>query len=148
MALFSKIIVATDGSNSSMRVAKVAGHLAQKEVDCTVYVLFVIDGLPIELSAMLEEADIQYASNMTHTANEIINRTIKAMCLNERVTKVEKVQRSGYPANEIVQLAKEVDANVIVMGNSNISMVEEFLSRAGTSHKVLHNAPCNVIVVK
>lgn len=146
--MFQKMIVATDGSERSMRTAQVAGNLACKHPGCKIYILYVVHELPTFVTSMLENANIHYGGQMKDTAKEIFRRTVEALCVDTHEVEVHTILEYGKPAKELVKLAKEVNADLIVIGNSNISEAEEFLTGAGISHKVLHHAPCHVLVVK
>ena len=146
--MFNKILIATDGSERSMRVAQVAGNFACKNPGCKVTVLYVVHELPTFVTSMLENANIHYGGHMKETAKEIFSRTIEALCIDTHEIETHTVLEYGKPAKEIVKMAKAMAADLIVIGNSNISEAEEFLTGAGISHKVLHHAPCHVLVVK
>jgi nucleotide-binding universal stress UspA family protein len=146
--MFRKIIVATDGSERSMRVAEVAGNLACKHDGCKVYILYVVHELPTFVTSILENADIHYGSEMKESAKNIFNRTVDAMAINTKEVETHTILEYGKPAKEIVKLAKDVAADLIVLGNSNISEAEDFLTGTGISGKVMHHAPCHVLVVK
>ena len=146
--MFNKIIVATDGSERSLRTAKVAGNLACKHPGCAVYVLHVFHELPTFVTSMLENANIHYGSQMKENAKEVFNKTVEALGVDLHDVEVHTILEYGKPAKKILKLAKEVDADLIVIGNSNISEAEEFLTGSGISHKVLHHSPCHVLVVQ
>ena len=131
-----------------MRVAEVAGNFACKNPGCQVFVLNVMHELPTFVTSMLENADIHYGGHMKETAKDIFSRTVKALCVDTHEVEVHTILEYGKPAKEIIKKAKEVGADLIVIGNSNISEAEEFLTGAGISHKILHHAPCHVLVVK
>ncbi|MDW7650041.1 MAG: universal stress protein [Bacillota bacterium] len=146
--MFNKIVMATDGSERSMRVAQVAGSFACKNPGCKVYILYVVHELPTFVTSILENADIHYGGHMKETAKDIFKRTVDAMGVDTHDVEVHTILEYGKPAKEIIKMAKDVDADLIVIGNSNISEAEEFLTGAGISHKILHHAPCHVLVVK
>ncbi|HUO45666.1 MAG TPA: universal stress protein [Acidimicrobiia bacterium] len=54
---------------------------------------------------------------------------------------------SGDPAATIVRLAKEVGADLIVMGSRGLGSVAGLLL-GSVSHKVGHAAPCAVLTVR
>lgn len=58
-----------------------------------------------------------------------------------------RMDMRGYPAGSIVEYADEVDADLIVIGNRGRG---DFVSLAlgSTSHGVIHDARCDVLVVK
>ncbi len=59
---------------------------------------------------------------------------------------VECVVRQGSDHQQIIALAKEVDADLIVMGMHGHGFLVHALA-GSTTERVLHNAPCPVLVV-
>lgn len=59
----------------------------------------------------------------------------------------KQVERRGYPASEIVDYAAEVDADLIVIGTRGRGGFAS-LVLGSTSQAVIHDAPCDVLVVK
>lgn len=59
----------------------------------------------------------------------------------------EKVGLRGYPASTIVNYAEEVEAGLIVIGTRGRGGFAS-LVLGSTSQAVIHDAPCDVLVVK
>lgn len=59
----------------------------------------------------------------------------------------KRVDRSGYPATAIVEYAAEADADLIVLGTRGRGGFSS-LVLGSTSHAVIHDAPCDVLVVR
>jgi len=55
--------------------------------------------------------------------------------------------RDGDPADAILQVAEEVDADLIVVGNKGMTGARRFLL-GSVPNKVSHHAPCSVIIVR
>lgn len=146
--MYKTIVVATDGSERSMRVAGAAGKLACKHPGCKVDLIYVINELPGFVTSMLDTANIKYDEQMKGEAQKIFYNTIQALGIDIEQVDTHTHLRYGKPAKEIVSLANELKADLIVIGNSSASEAEEFLTGAGISHKILHHAPCNVMIVK
>ena len=53
----------------------------------------------------------------------------------------------GYPADQICRVAEEEGYDLIVMGHRGMSAVGRFLM-GSVSDRVVHHAPCNVMIVK
>lgn len=54
----------------------------------------------------------------------------------------------GRPAEEILRLARELDADLIVMGTHGLSGAVERLFVGSVAQKVVRTAPCTVVSVK
>ena len=79
------------------------------------------------------------------SAEPILRRTLSALGLPEDrvVTEVQV----GEPAEEIVDLARLEGYDLIVMGCRGIGQMKELLI-GSVSHRVLHTAPCPVLVAR
>jgi nucleotide-binding universal stress UspA family protein len=67
--------------------------------------------------------------------------------LAEKGIKANLVEGHGDPAEVIVDAAKEVGADLIVIGTRGLGAAERVLL-GSVSTKVLHDAPCDVLVVR
>lgn len=66
--------------------------------------------------------------------------------LDESGVEWKRVDLTGYPAAQIAAYAEEVDADLIVIGTRGRGGFTS-LVLGSTSHGVIHNAPCDVLVV-
>jgi nucleotide-binding universal stress UspA family protein len=67
--------------------------------------------------------------------------------LAEKGIKANLVEGHGDPAEVIVDAAKEAGADLIVVGTRGLGTAERVLL-GSVSTKVLHDAPCDVLVVR
>jgi nucleotide-binding universal stress UspA family protein len=136
-----KILVATDGSDHSMKAVNKALDLAQKsEVDITLmsvayYATEDFDEMPFKIQERLEA--------QAKTALE------KAKALfDEKGIKVETVLEAGFvPANNIIRKAEEGKFDEIIMGSTGISGLKRILI-GSTAAKIVEHAPCCVTVIR
>jgi nucleotide-binding universal stress UspA family protein len=61
--------------------------------------------------------------------------------------KVEAYLRVGYPFDEIVQMAKHLDVDLIIIGSHGYTGITRLLV-GSTAERVVERAPCPVLVVK
>ena len=54
----------------------------------------------------------------------------------------------GHAADEILNAAQEVQADLIVVGSRGVSELRRIMMLGGVSHKVVRHAPCSVLVVR
>lgn len=54
--------------------------------------------------------------------------------------------RLGQPADVICDIAKEIGADMVVIGAHGYGLVERLLGT--TASKIVHRAPCSVLVVR
>ncbi len=67
--------------------------------------------------------------------------------LAEASIAVKRVDLTGYPADALVEYAEGVGAEMIVIGSRNRGELAA-LFLGSTSHRILHLAHCDVLVVK
>jgi nucleotide-binding universal stress UspA family protein len=60
---------------------------------------------------------------------------------------LETHAREGDPAEVIIQVANEQQADLIIVGNSGLTGIKRFLL-GSVSSKVSHHAPCSVMIVR
>ena len=136
--MFDRIVLAIDGSEHSDRAASLASELA-KHHSSDVLVFHVREKAAVRFGSYdvdLDEAEQDIADE---TARKLKDQGISAR--PERVTDFY-----GNTAKRVARAAEEYDANVIVMGSRGLSdMGGLFLG--SVAHKVLHAAPCPVLIV-
>jgi len=145
------ILVAVDGSDHSLRAVDMAADLAA-QYEVRLAVLLVKQGIgagQIPLDAMafdqLEHL-YQTESSLLDTASRRIADEAGEQARRAGAPNVEVFVDSGDPAPTIVSMAKEVGADLIVMGRRGRG---DFggLFLGSVSHKVGHLAECAVLTV-
>jgi len=138
--VFSKILVAVDGSDSAKKAFEKSIYLAQKcnssldlvhVVQCelggdSATTFEIIEDLKDKSKKMLEAYEIQAAKN---------NVSIQIAVMQ------------GDPAQVIIELAKAKSYDLIIMGTRGRTPFQELLI-GSVSQKVLHHASCPVMVVR
>jgi len=67
--------------------------------------------------------------------------------VREAGLEVETFAREGDPADAILDVAEERDADLIVVGNKGMTGARRFLL-GSVPNKVSHHAPCSVLIVR
>jgi len=138
--MFSRILVAIDGSESAKKAFEESIYLAQKcnsgldlvhVVQCelggdSASTFELIDELKAKARKMLDEYKIQAAENKVQ---------------------IEIMVTQGDPAQVIIDLAKTKRHDLIIMGTRGRSTFQELLI-GSVSQKVMHHAICPVMVVR
>jgi nucleotide-binding universal stress UspA family protein len=144
MSIFpTKILLATDGSRDAELARTTAVDMAATSTDSEVHVVTVAPGYPsydIRNPAVVEQLRKQ--------AQDILNE------------QVEKIEQSGgkvaekhlriaerYRAQQIVQVAEEIGAGLIIMGSRGLGGVRRALI-GSVSDSVVRHAHCPVMVVR
>ncbi|HYF94345.1 MAG TPA: universal stress protein [Symbiobacteriaceae bacterium] len=144
-----KVLLATDGSDSSIHAARVLGDLIADRPEAQVAVLHVAH---VPRSYFFTDEDgntvtpeVPMDIMIRRSAEPILRRTVSALGLpDDRV--VTEVQ-VGEPAEEIVDMARLEGYELIVMGSRGIGGMKELLL-GSVSHRVLHTAPCPVLIAR
>ncbi len=141
--MFTKILVATDGSAHADRAAEKALYLAQNLPDCTVTLLHVTKTMPPK--GKLIEANFDVLSLLEEAAHEAIRETETRFQLPGIQYKLDVAW--GDPAYEIIQLAEQGGYDLIMIGSRGLGRMGEILL-GSVSQTVLHDSKIPVMVIK
>ena len=147
-----RIMVAVDGSEHAHRAVDMAADLAFRyEIPLSVVHVAAqptMGHVPADLAIYqkLENVYVSQADAFDEAARHIVERAAER-ARQAGATKVETIVESGDPAATIVRLAKDVGADLIVMGSRGLGSVAGLLL-GSVSHKVGHAAPCAVLTVR
>jgi nucleotide-binding universal stress UspA family protein len=139
--MFSKILHANDGSEHAFNALALALKIAkQSGADLHMVSVEEIDYLPETMEDIREETLV--AGRRFHT---VINRS-RAMAEDCQV-KLKTHVVAGHPVRDIVDLARDLKADLLVVGASGHSALYDRMvgSRAD---RIVHLAPCPVLVVR
>lgn len=139
--MYRRILLAADGSPSSLKAAETAATLARLTPDSSVTVFHVLHVPMVLMSAWDTPIDLM----VRRSAREVIDETVQAMDLPAEQVHAEV--QIGDPATEIVEMAKNGPFDVIVMGSRGLSPIKEILL-GGVSHRVANTAACPVLLVR
>jgi nucleotide-binding universal stress UspA family protein len=145
--MFSSIVVGTDGSDTAAQAVRQAVDLAQS-VGAKLELVSAYEPVPSQrLREERREApeDIQWAIN----PREDVDATLEAAATIARdagVT-VAVYPRQGDPADAILDVAEEQDADLIIVGNKGMTGAKRFLL-GSVPNKVSHHAPCSVLIIR
>jgi len=137
--MFRKILVPVDGSEHSEKALSLVEEFASK-FGSEVLVFHVREkwvGRGGSWDVDLTEEDVNVAEE---AAQKLAGKGVNAK--SERQTAL-----SGHAAQGIVRAADDNSADVIVMGSRGLSDWSGLLVGSVT-HKVLHMAPCPIVVVR
>jgi nucleotide-binding universal stress UspA family protein len=145
--MFSSIVVGTDGSDTATQAVRQAVDLA-RSVGAKLELVSAYEPVPSQrLRAERREApeDIQWAIN----PREDVDATLEAAATVARDAglTVEVYPRQGDPADAILDVAEERDADLIIVGNKGMTGAKRFLL-GSVPNKVSHHAPCSVLIIR
>jgi nucleotide-binding universal stress UspA family protein len=138
-------LVGLDGSDASRRALAEAERQARLS-QAVLIVTYVIPWSPFTFSTPEENA------SRHKRREEELERASKSLLIPEQRRLIEngidtRVQaRHGHPARTLVELAKEHEANMIIVGATGDTPLKTRMI-GGTADAVIHVASCPVLVV-
>ena len=145
--VFERIVVGTDGSETATAAVRQAIELA-KLTNAKVDLVAAFE--PVPQSRLREEqqevpGDIQYAVGPREDVNAILETAVGIA--KQEGLDAEPYPREGDPADAILDVAEEIGADLIVVGNKGMTGAKRFLL-GSVPNKVSHHAPCGVLIVR
>jgi nucleotide-binding universal stress UspA family protein len=145
--MFGSIVVGTDGSETAGEAVRQATELA-KAVGAQIHLVSAFE--PVGNQRLREERQ-QVPEDMSWAVNqrEDVDATLReaAEQIQEAGVQVETNARQGDPADAILDVAEEKNADLIVVGNKGMSGAKRFLL-GSVPNKVSHHAPCSVMIIR
>ena len=145
--MFGSIVVGTDGSETANEAVRQATELA-KSIGASIYLVSAFE--PVGNQRLREERQ-QVPEDMSWMVNERedVNATLKEAeeKIKEEGVDVQIFARQGDPADAILDVAEEQNADLIIVGNKGMSGAKRFLL-GSVPNKVSHHAPCSVLIIR
>ena len=141
------MVVGTDGSETASEAVRQAAELA-KQVGAKVHLVSAYEPVP---EGRLREERQQVPGDLQWMVNprEDVDATLSAAA--ERVAEAGVEARSwareGDPADAILDVAEELAADLIVVGNKGMTGAKRFLL-GSVPNRVSHHAPCAVMIIR
>lgn len=142
--MFIRILLAVDGSEHATKAVDVAVHLAAKEPNATVRVLHAMTLVVPDGGLGWQYVQEGIEAQTVH-AEELVSKT-RAQ-LEAAGIKTDGKVAQGSPAKAVVEEAKEIGADLIIVGSRGLSKWQGLLL-GSTSHQVMQMSHCPVLVVR
>ncbi len=145
--MFKSIVVGTDGSGTATQAVSQAVDLA-RAVGAKLELVSAYEPVPAQrLRDERRDApeDLQWAIG----PREDVDVTLEAAATVAREAGVEVnvYPRQGDPADAILDVAEEREADLIIVGNKGMTGAKRFLL-GSVPNKVSHHAPCSVLIIR
>jgi nucleotide-binding universal stress UspA family protein len=145
--VFSSIVVGTDGSDTATQAVRQAVDLA-RSVGARLELVSAYE--PVPQQRLAEERrdapeDLQWAIGPREDVDAKLEAA--AAIAREAGVQAELRPRQGDPADAILDVAEEHDADLIVVGNKGMTGAKRFLL-GSVPNKVSHHAPCSVLIIR
>jgi nucleotide-binding universal stress UspA family protein len=147
--VFGTIVVGTDGSSTAEKAVDVAGDLARL---CGAELHVVTAYRPVR-SAVLAgvgamggavPAPALFGDDERVAAEEVVRRAWQRLA--QTGVSAKPSARLGEPADALLAIAEELDADLLVVGNRGMTGVRRYLL-GSVADRVAHHASCSVHIV-
>lgn len=142
-SMFKHILVTLDGSSYGERalayVADLAGPLSAR--------VTLLGVVPAEDSPMHGASESGAQDKQSQLARKYLDRHVSELT-SGGVQNVAAEVRAGSPARAIVEAARELTADLILMSTQGLGADEDEQGLGGVASKVLRTAPCPVFMVR
>ncbi|MBA3299785.1 MAG: universal stress protein [Thermoleophilaceae bacterium] len=145
--MFSSIVVGTDGSPTAQEAVRQATLLA-KSLGAKVYIVSAYEPVPegrLRDERLQVPEDLQWMVNPREDVEDTLQ--VSAAELRGEGLDVETIAREGDPADAILDVAEEKNADLVVVGNRGMTGAKRFLL-GSVPNKISHHAPCSVMIIR
>ena len=144
--MFRTIVVGTDGSSTAEKAVDVAGELARL---CGARLHVVTAYRPVRSAVLagvgamrgVAPAPAWLGDDERVAAEEVVRRA--GQRLAQTGVSATSAARLGEPADALLAIAEEMDADLLVVGNRGMTGVRRYLL-GSVADRVAHHAPCSV----
>ncbi|UFT98269.1 universal stress protein [Radiobacillus kanasensis] len=139
--MFSKILLASDGSAHALRAADKTIALAEHNPSAHVHVLYVVDSTKSKYDVLHHSNSIEIDLKRKEKL-EMTEQKLKKAGISYEIQILH-----GEPGPEIVKYANSHDADICVIGSRGLNSLQEMVL-GSVSHKVAKRVNCPVMIVK
>jgi len=140
-ALYSKILLASDGSEHALRAAKAALNLVTKDIT-KITLLYVLDPNKLKKSHNSTRFDEEFIKQKREEKLQQTEELFTQFGVNYQVKICE-----GEPEAQIAKYANHHQHDVLIIGSRGLNAFQEMVM-GSVSHKVMKVAKCPIMVVK
>lgn len=141
--MYQTIVVGTDGSDTATKAVAKAATIAQR-MGARLYVVTAYGTKSVDTSAE-PPTDLEWLASAGVRADILLRQAIATY--EGTGLDVEPRASVGEPASVLIDVAVEVNADLIVVGNKGMTGMARFLL-GSVPNKVVHHAPCDVLIVR
>jgi nucleotide-binding universal stress UspA family protein len=145
--MYSSLVVGTDGSETAKEAVRQAGQLA-KALGARLHLVSAYE--PVSETRLREERvqvpdDLQWMVNPREDVEGVLRAAADE--IEADGVDVATYAREGDPADAILDVAEEQNADLIIVGNKGMTGARRFLL-GSVPNKVSHHAPCSVMIIR
>ncbi|WP_078549119.1 universal stress protein [Litchfieldia alkalitelluris] len=139
--MFSKILLASDGSNHAVRAAEKAAYIASGTPNAVLEIVYVVDSTTSKTD-VLHNGNTELIEQNRKQRLEKTEELLKAKNIDYKITLLH-----GDAGPSIVDYANDQDFNLVVLGSRGLNALQEMVL-GSVSHKVAKRVNCPVLIVK
>lgn len=143
-AMYKKLLVAIDLSDSSAHIIKRAKQLADKFA-AGMCLMHVVEYIPVESMEPMGDA-LMPAMDIHKVMIDKAERELEKIAKQHRLGESPRIVSSGSIKGEIVRVAEEQGCDLVVLGSRERHGLSILLN--ATDDTVLHKAKCDVLAVR
>jgi len=140
MKAYEKILATVDFSELTQSIIESADALAKRN-NAQLQVLNVVDYAWQNTVDYVQPSRDELEEKLVNAAYECLDSVLK----NAGVTPVEKLVVSGAPKQEILRVADQYEADLIIIGAHGHHGLKDMLG--STADRIVHRAGCDVLVI-
>ncbi|MGV1048576.1 MAG: universal stress protein [Solirubrobacterales bacterium] len=145
--MFTRIVVGTDGSETAAEAVHQAIDLAKlSDAELSIVSAYApVSGRRVQTEQLEAPADVQHEIG----PREDVNLVLEAAAAEARKAGIEVQIHpvEADPADAILNVAEQIKADLIVVGNKGMTGARRYLL-GSVPNNVSHHAPCSVIIVR
>nr|WP_304214674.1 universal stress protein [Fredinandcohnia onubensis] len=139
--MYSKILLAADGSEHSRRAAEHAIMLTNGKLHTQIEIVYVVDPNKVK-SDVLESWNAPDIGDKRRLRLREIEQIMRESGVSYKITFLQ-----GEPGPTIVNFANKNKFDLVIIGSRGLNVLQEFVL-GSVSHKVAKRANCPVLIVK
>lgn len=142
MSVYRHILLAVDFAKDSEQVVAKAQALSQQH-EAHLSLVHVVEYVPMDLASDLvlpQEVELE------QELSDLATKRLRDLGDRLGVSETDRHLLQGSTRGEILRLAEELDADLLVVGSHGRHGVQLLLG--STANAVLHGAPCDVLAVR
>jgi nucleotide-binding universal stress UspA family protein len=144
--MFKTIVVGTDGSATAARAVQMAADLAGVSEDAVLHIVCAAKPVSQMARGLADTSSAppptEFDADTISSLKELLSRAAEQV--SEKAPRVQTHPRVGNPAEVLCELADQVRADLMVVGNRGMRGGRRFLGSVPNS--VSHHAPCSVLI--
>ncbi len=138
--MFTKIMIATDGSAQADKALKTAVEMAKGEGA----ILTIVSVIPIPLVGSTETIGL-YSAEATKIYDAFLQKA-QTFAIDNGVN-AKMLTLSGHPGQVIVDYLNKYPQDLAVIGHKGVSNIQALLM-GSVAYTVANQAPCAVLIIK